>query len=216
MFWRFEMNYVPAQNFFKWILLDGKKIFIILCCVCVSKAASAQYYLFNPKYHWSIGIEHSNTPAMWTEHIFLPDNIEISQLIRKHKYRQVGVIYVPLTDEITQTDSLLNIKGDTISKPIYFQTHIAFYGGWAYKLYLAKNFYLTPSLNFFIEDIYYDTNNWALAVGPSAAFEYFFTNHISARVDLFNFNFAISTSGNFLVTLHRVMGLGLRYNFSRR
>ena len=205
----FDMKYVLTKNF-------RKKLFVYLCCLFACKVASAQYYQFNPKYKWSIGIEHSSIPIMFTQHTYFPDNIEISQWIRKHKYWQVGIIFVPLADEYTQTDSLLNIKGDTITKPIYFQSRIAFYGGFAYKLYLAKKFYLTPSLNFYLEDFYYDTDNWALAVGPTAAFEYFITNHFSIRADVFNFNFAISSTGNFLVTLHRIMGLGVRYNFSRK
>ncbi|HYV93436.1 MAG TPA: hypothetical protein VE978_16810 [Chitinophagales bacterium] len=193
-----------------------KNFFVLLCGLCTAEAVSAQYYLFNPKYKWSIGIEHSNTPVIFTQHDYLPDNIEISQWIAKHRYWQVGVIYVPLTDETTQTDTFLNIKGDTISKPIYFQSRFAIYGGYSLKLYMGKRMYFTPSLNLYIEDFYYDTDNWALAVGPTTAFEYFFTNHFSLRLDLFNFNFALSSSGNFLVTLHRVIGMGVRYNFSRK
>lgn len=193
-----------------------KKLFVLLCCLFAVTAVSAQYYLFNPKLKWSLGIEHSNPAVMVTQHDFLPDNIEISHWIRKHRYWQLGVIYVPLTDEITQSDPRLNIIGDTISKPIYFQSRIALYGGFAYKLYMRKKLYFTPSFHFYLEDYYFDRDNWAFAFGPTSAFEYFITNHFSLRLDLFNFNFAIASSGNFIVTLHRLAGVSLRYSWKRK
>jgi hypothetical protein len=180
-----------------------------------STALDSSYNIvYIPKYEWSIGLEHSYVPGIFIPDGSTPDNVEIAGWITQRYYWQAGAFHVHAIDQFIEADSVLNLPADTISKSVYFQAGYAFYVGTALKLFLFRNAYFTPSLNLYFDKYEGNPNeNWLISIGPTAAVEYFIFNRISIRADFFNFNFGVGGSGNFLVTTHRILGLGIRYNF---
>jgi len=164
---------------------------------------SLYYISYIPKYSWSVGIEHSYIPVIFTESAYLPDNIEVSFWLKQQFYFQVGVYTQP---------------ADTIPGLLLFSRGFAAYAGVTMKLFLFRNAYFTPSLNLCFDKYPREnTKDWSLTIGPTASFEYFILNRFSLRADLFNVNIGFRTpdvSENFpTVTIHRLLGLGIRYNF---
>ncbi|MEO5673245.1 MAG: hypothetical protein ABIQ74_01230 [Chitinophagales bacterium] len=181
----------------------------------ISDVGDSSYYIaYIPKYECSAGIAHSYLPGIFTNGGFYPDNLEFSGWINQRLYWQAGIFFLHSVTEIIPADSLLNIPADTSLKSAYFQPGYAFYAGTTLKLFLFKNAYFTPALNLFFDKYQGDTRErWSVTMGPVAAFEYFVSNRFSLRADLFSFNLGIGSSGTFLITTHRVLGIGLRYSF---
>lgn len=210
--------------------LDRTKNFALFCCLLLFKAASAQvpdstaandtlfYYTYIPKYEWSVGIEHSYIPGMFAQDAFYPDNIEISFWAHQRLYLRAGAFHIGSITQINPSDPNLNIPGDTVSKAVYFQAGSFFYAGGTLKLFLFRNAYFTPSIDFYFDKYSItEPDSWSISVGPSAAIEYFISNRFSLRADLFNINIGIGSSGKFpLLTTHRILGLGVRYSFDMK
>ncbi|MCY7411318.1 MAG: hypothetical protein LH473_13680 [Chitinophagales bacterium] len=103
--------------------------------------------------------------------------------------------------------------------------------GVVFKQKLFKNFYFTPSLDYYYsllrtpyssdQDIY--TNY--ITLGPTIGFEYFISKRISLNTDLLNLNFGLhfhpeNQSNNtesytsWTLTIYKYLSLGIHYNFN--
>lgn len=200
----------PAAVFLKKVIVLS--FFVIFC-----KTSSAQvidsttaedssfYIAYIPKYDWSFGIEHSYVPGIFTQNAFFPDNLEVSWWLNQRFYLQAGIFAE---------------SADTVPGTTFFTHGWAIYGGTSLKLFLFRNGYFTPSMNIYFDK--YPVNSvlqeWSVSIGPTAAFEYFISNRISLRADLFNVNIGIASPFFFkdfpVITLHRFLGLGVRYSFN--
>ncbi len=162
--------------------------------------------VFIPKYEVSVGIEHSYIPGIFVAQAFAPDNFEIQWWLKQRFYLQSG-IFSASTDDVPGTS--------------FFKSGFGAYAGITMKLFLFRNAYFTPSVNLYFDKYGQDSNQeWSLAIGPTASFEYFIFNRLSLRGDLFNINIAAShpnfTGDGPFLTIHRFLGLGVRYNFDLR
>ena len=149
----------------------------------------------------AISIEHSYIPGIFIYGAFIPDNFEYAHRITRKLYLQGGV-FAQSADEI---------PGET-----FFTTGFGLYAGATMKFHLFKEAYFTPALNIYFD---YDAENIfyreTFTIGPTVAFEYFLSNRFSLRLDLLNVNFGIGLpEGDVVGTVHRLIGIGGRYNFS--
>lgn len=100
------------------------------------------------------------------------------------------------------------------------------YAGGLLKLKIFRNFYFTPSLDFYysrIKRFHSDTlfeNSSYYTLGPTIGFEYFISKGISLNTDLLNVNFGLhSDSQNQPAraysefTINKMLSLGIHYNF---
>jgi hypothetical protein len=194
-----------------------KKALMLSFFIILFKSSSAQvidstaaedstfYIAYIPKYDWSLGIEHSYIPGIFTQNAFRPDNLEVSWWLNQRFYLQAGIF---------------SASADTVPGTSFFTHGFAIYAGTTLKLFLFRNGYFTPSLNIYFDK--YPANavleDWSIALGPTASFEYFISDRISFRADLFNVNIGIASPFFFsdfpVITLHRILGLGVRYSFN--
>ena len=200
----------PAADFVK-------KALVLSFFVILYKGSSAQvidsttaedssfYIAYIPKYDWSFGIEHSYIPGIFTQNAFLPDNIEVSWWLNQRFYLQAGIFAE---------------SADTVPGTTFFSHGFSIYAGTTLKLFLFSNAYFTPSFNLYFDKYPANTvlETWSIALGPTASFEYFLSNRVSLRADLFNVNIGIASPFFFsdfpIITLHRFLGLGIRYSFN--
>lgn len=194
-----------------------KKAFLLSIFVILYKGSSAQVIdsamvedssisiAYIPKYDWSIGLEHSYIPGIFTQNAYFPDNLEVAWWLKQRFYMQAGLFFQ---------------SADTVPGTTFFTHGFAIYGGATLKLFLFPNAYFTPSLNLTF-DKYPDNTvleQWSISIGPTASFEYFLSNRVSLRADLFNVNIGIASPYFFsdfpVITLHRILGLGVRYSFN--
>lgn len=100
------------------------------------------------------------------------------------------------------------------------------YAGGLFKLKLFRNFYFTPSLDFYysrVKRFYNNTlseNSSYYSLGPTIGFEYFISKRISLNTDLLNINWGLrsdsehpTTSGRSYATVYKSLSLGIHYNF---
>lgn len=158
----------------------------------------------------AISLEYSYVPGIFLYGYLLPDNLEYSFRAGKKFSVQSG---------------LFAQNADAIPGSSYFKDGFAMYGGVALKLHLferhrfpAGSASFVPSVHayadYFAENSLYD---WTLTIGPTASFEYTFSKRLALRLDLLNINFGIGLpKGDFVATVHRLLGLGLQYHFGRQ
>lgn len=183
-----------------------KNFIVLLLFIASSVYVSAQRK--DPYYHHAVSIEHSYIPGIFLYGYFLPDNIEYSLRISKKVYLQAGLF----------AQNAEEVPGES-----FFKTGFAVYSGATMKFFLFRNngflagsFYFTPSLNLYA-DYYgpeYSLYDWTFTLGPTVAAEYIFSDRVSLRFDAINVNLGIGFPyGDFVGTVHRFLGLGVRYNF---
>ncbi len=166
-------------------------------------ADTSFYIVYVPRYEVSIGVEHSNVPAIFLSNAYIPDNYEVEWRVKNRTYMQAGLFAVSASD----------VPGE-----YFFTNGFGVYTGASLKLFLFKNAYFNATWNL-IYDQYGKSDsvhNWSISTGPTAAFEYFVTDRFSLRLDAFNVNIAVGSPEGFshiFYTVHRLLGLGVRYNF---
>lgn len=155
----------------------------------------------------TISLEYSYVPGIFLYGNLLPDNLEYSFRAGQKLSVQSG---------------LFAQNADVVPGSSYFKDGFAIYGGVALKLHMferhrfpAGSASFVPSVHtyadYFAENSVYD---WTLTIGPTAAFEYAFSKRLSCRLDLLNINFGIGLpKGDFVTTVHRLLGLALQYHF---
>lgn len=164
-----------------------------------------------PAYRHGLAVEYSYVPGIFLYGNFLPDNLEYSYAAGRKLYLQAGLF----------TQNADEIPGDA-----YFDGGFAMYGGASRRFFLLRNhgwlsgsLYFSPSMHLYA-DYYADNNSlydWTFTIGPTIAFEYTFSDRLSCRLDLLNFNAGIGFPyGDFVGTVHRVLGLGVSYHFACR
>lgn len=155
----------------------------------------------------TISLEYSYVPGIFLYGNLLPDNLEYSFRAGQKLSVQSG---------------LFAQNADVVPGSSYFKDGFAIYGGVALKLHMferhrfpAGSASFVPSVHtyadYFAENSVYD---WTLTIGPTPAFEYAFSKRLSCRLDLLNINFGIGLpKGDFVATVHRLLGLALQYHF---
>ncbi|HYV94328.1 MAG TPA: hypothetical protein VE978_21315 [Chitinophagales bacterium] len=121
------------------------------------------------------------------------------------------------------------------SRTVYIATEDTFhhreflgtcYAGGLFKIKLFRNFYFSPSLDFYyslVRRSYSGTlaeKSSYLTLGPTIGFEYFVSKRISLNTDLLNLNLGLhfysesqSSGGYSYATVYKYLSLGVHYNF---
>ena len=194
-------SYIPFPFMIRALLL------FFITSYCTHSLAQQEAPLFKH----GLAIEYSYVPGIFLYGNFLPDNIEYSYALSRKINLQAG---------------LFSQNADEIPGDSYFDGGFAIYSGAAMKFLLFRNngflsgsVYFTPSMHLYAD--YYAENNslydWTFTVGPTIAAEYVFSDRISCRLDLVNFNIGMGVPyGDFVGTVHRLLGLGVQYRFAGR
>lgn len=186
-----------------------KRIVLLFLFIAFSVSAFGQSN--DPKYYQAISVEYSYVPGIFIYGNFYPDNLEYSLRVGKKVYVQAG---------------LFCNNADEVPGESFFKNGFAVYGGSAMKFFLFRHHgflhgsaYFTPSVNLYVDfygknSIEYDAS---ITAGPTLAVEYYFSDRISLRIDVLNVNIGVGVPYNdFVGTVHRVLGIGLRYNFDSK
>jgi len=154
-----------------------------------------------PRYNLAVSIEYSYVPGIFLYGAFYPDNLEFTGRISQKVCLQGGIFAQ---------------SGDQVPGESFFEDGFAIYIGGTMKFFLFKNCYFTPAANVYV-DVYKNTvlDDWSITIGPTLAFEYFFSDRFSLRLDVINVNIGIGFPNTDLIgTLHRLAGVGVKYNFN--
>jgi len=173
-----------------------------------------------PLYRFSVSIEHSFVPGIFTGDQYFPDNVEVAMRLAGRGYAQT-----PGAKWYAQAGSQVFISNPNYHPQGYLHDY-SFYAGTSLKLRLFEHAYLASQWNLVYarfpnqDEISYsgntEKNAWSLTSGPTLGFEYFLGKRVSFRVDIAGLGYGFYR-GEFWegrrFEFYRFLGLGVRYNF---
>ncbi len=164
------------------------------------------YYVYIPRYSWSMAMGYTSLPSLVKNASFLPDNVELHWWLANRFYMQIGFFFQP---------------DGVVPNNWFFQKGFAAYAGCTWKLFLRPGLYLIPSWNLYYD--YYPADSllqFSVTLGPTGAFEYFFHNRFSVTAHLLNVSYGVARQKpaeyKTRFTLHWALGISLRYHFDLR